>query len=70
MARTQEVFVTDEQWLKIASVLPQRTPSPRGGRRPEMIMPEAANPPRSSAVVKLQRSPSSLVSATRGTYQT
>lgn len=34
MARTHEVFVTDEQWEKIKPFLPRRRPSARGGRPP------------------------------------
>ena len=34
MARTYEVFITDEQWEKIKPFLPQRRLSPRGGRPP------------------------------------
>ena len=34
MARTYEVFITDEQWEKIKPFLPQRLRSPRGGRPP------------------------------------
>jgi|ADGO01.1.fsa_nt_gi transposase len=34
MARTHEVFVTDEQWERIKPHLPKRRRSPRGGRPP------------------------------------
>jgi transposase len=34
MARTYEVFITDEQWEQIKPYLPQRRLSPRGGRPP------------------------------------
>ena len=34
MARTHEVFVTDEQWEKIKPFLPKRRRSARGGRPP------------------------------------
>jgi transposase len=32
MAKTEQ-FVTDEQWKKLEPLLPQYTPSPKGGRR-------------------------------------